>query len=173
MKKLFFTSIFILSLVTIHAQTTKTAPAPAVQWAMRPNYDLKGDAGLLTITLPSQGALSFTVSRAGETKALYTWRNSTSRELPPGSYDVMFWNIKIPNVVVEKGKETRILAGVLNSTVKRPWEVWTSDSIKVFAAGGAKMVALPPGKYVVKTGGAEIKTTITDGQTSIFSFTAY
>ena len=140
---------------------------------MRPNYDLKGDVGLLTISLPAQGGLSFTVARAGEAKNLYTWHNSTTRELPPGTYDITFWNIKIPGVVVEKGKETRILAGVLNSTVKRPWEVWTADSVKVYGAGGAKMVALPPGKYIIKTGNVEIKTTITDGQISIFSYTAY
>jgi hypothetical protein len=35
------------------------------------------------------------------------------------------------------------------------------------------MIALPPGKYIIKTGGVEIKTNITDGQTSIFSFTNY
>lgn len=173
MKKLFFSSIFILSLFVLKAQDNKPGTNFPAQWAMRPNYDLKGDVGLLTINLPAQGALALTVARTGEAKNLFTWHGSTTKELVPGTYDITFWNIKIPSVVVEKGKETRILAGVLNSTVKRPWEVWTADSVKVFGAGGAKMVALPPGKYIVKTGGAEIKTTITDGQTSIFSFTAY
>ena len=150
-----------------------TAKAQENRWVTKPNYNLKGDVGQLTISLPAQGTLVFTVARAGEAKNLFTWHSSNTKELPPGTYDITFWNIKIPSVVVEKGKETRIPAGILNSTVKKPWEVWTPEGEKVFAAGSAKMVALPPGKYVVKTGGAEIKTTITDGQTSIFSFTAY
>ncbi len=72
-----------------------------------------------------------------------------------------------------KEKETRIFAGVLNSTVKKPWEVWTADGEKVFSAGGAKTVALLPGKYIVKISGVEIKTTITDGQVTMFCYTAY
>ncbi len=91
----------------------------------------------------------------------------------PGKYDITFQGIKIPLVVVEKGKETRILAGVLNSTVKGLWEVWTADSLKVFSAGSPKMVALPVGNYIVKTQGVEIKTTIRDGKISIFSYTKY
>ena len=118
MKKIFFSILFSLSLFAVAAQATNTGIKAPVQWTMRPNYDVKGDVGLLTINLPSQGSLSFTVARTGDAKNLYTWRNSTTREIPPGTYDIMFWNIRIPNVVVEKGKETRVLAGVLNATVK-------------------------------------------------------
>jgi hypothetical protein len=88
-------------------------------------------------------------------------------------YDITFQGLKIPSVVVEKGKETRILAGVLNSTVKGLWEVWNADSIKVFSAGSPKMIALPVGNYLLKTQGAEIKTTIRDGKISLFSFTKF
>jgi hypothetical protein len=174
MKNILSILFLVITSIASKAQdkiTTETK-TPA-KWAIRPNYDLKGDIGLLTISLPEQTAVTATIVHSGETKNLYTWHSSTSRELAPGTYDITFWNIKIPSVVVEKGKETRILSGVLNSTVKKPWEVWTVEGEKVFGAGSAKKIALPAGKYIVKTSGAEIKTTIIDGQTSIFSFTAY
>ena len=98
---------------------------------------------------------------------------SMTKELPPGTYDVTFWGIKIPSVTVEKGRDTRIMAGILNSSVKGLWEVWSSDGIKIFSSGSPKLVALPVGTYNVKTGGAEFKTTINDGKITMFSFTAY
>jgi hypothetical protein len=173
MKKILLLLSISIYTLTLQAQD-KNQPetkAPA-QWAMIPNLAMKGENGLLIINLPVPATMAFTVAHAGDPKILYSWHGSTSKDLPPGNYDVTFWNIKIP-VVIEKGKETRIFAGVLNSTVKKPWEVWTSGGEKVFSGGGAKLVALPAGKYIIKTGGTEIKTTITDGQTSIFSFTNY
>lgn len=141
------------------------------KWTMIPNLSLKGENGLLIVSLPVQAAVSFTVTHHGDPKILYSWHTATKKDLPPGNYDIIFWNIKIP-VVIEKQKETRILAGVLNSTVKKPWEVWSNDSTKIFSAGSAKMVALPAGKYILKTGSVSVKTNITDGQVSIFSYTA-
>ena len=173
MKKVLSVLVFTIIAFTINAQGNNTEAKTQNQWVMIPNLALKGDNGLLIINLPAQASMAFTVARTGETKNLFTWHGSTIKEMPPGTYDITFWNIKIPAVIVEKGKETRIPAGVLNSTVKRPWEVWTVNGEKVFSAGSAKMVALPAGKYIVKTGGAEIKTTINDGQISIFNFTAY
>lgn len=170
MKKIFAILFFLTITFRLSAQDKAEVKTP--QWAMIPNLALKGENGLLIINLPAQSAMAFTVANAGEPKILYTWHNSTTRELPPGKYDVTFWNIIIP-VIIEKQKETRIYAGVLNSTVKKPWEVWTSDSVKVFGTGSAKMVALPAGKYIIKTSGTQIKTTIRDGQVSIFSFTGY
>lgn len=173
MKKILSLLAFALIVFTTTAQVNNTDLKTPNRWIMIPNLALKGDNGLLIINLPAQAAMLFTVARTGEAKTLYTWHGSTTKEIPPGTYDITFWNIKIPAVIVEKRKETRIPAGVLNSTVKKPWEIWTVNGEKVFSAGSAKMVALPAGKYIVKTGGAEIKTTITDGQVSIFSFTSY
>ena len=174
MKNIVSLLVLLIISFTINAQDkANTENKVPNQWTMRPNYSLKGDVGLLTINLPAQGTIMFTVARSGVAKKLFTWHSSTTKELPPGTYDITFWNIKIPSVVIEKGKETRVFAGILNSTVKKPWEVWTVGGEKVFSAGSAKMVALPAGKYIVKTGAAEIKTTINDGQVSIFSFTAY
>lgn len=168
--------LFIICLTifssAINAQEKTLVESKAPQWAMIPNLAMKGDNGLLILNLPTQASLSFTVARAGDPKILLNWHGTSSKDLPPGNYEANFWNIKIP-LVIEKGKETRIYAGILNSTVKRPWEVWTVEGEKVFSAGSAKMVALPAGKYIVKTSGAEITTTIRDGQTSIFSFTSY
>ena len=165
MKKIIFL-VFLSGGLLAKAQEGK-----APQWAMIPNYSLKGENGVLVINLPSPAAMNFTVSAAGDPKILYTWHGNTYKDMPPGNYEVNFWNIKIP-VTIEKQKETRVYAGVLNSTVKAHWEVWTTDSVsvKVFEAPSAKMVALPAAKYIIKTGGVEIKTYIKDGQTSIFSF---
>jgi len=142
------------------------------QWAITNNYSLKGSTGQLLVSLPVQATIVCTAARTGETKT-FALHNGTPKELLPGSYDVTFWGIKIPSVAIEKGKDTRILAGALNSTVKGLWEIWTANGIKIFSAGGRKIIGLPVGNYIVKTQGAEIKTTITDGKVTIFSFTGF
>lgn len=172
MRKILSVVSFVIITFTINAQEKNTESKPAIQWSMINNYNLKGPNGQVIINLPAQAILMCMISLSGQPKNLYTWHGSMAKEFAPGNYDLTFWNIKIP-VVVEKGKDTRILTGILNSTVKRPWEVWTVEGIKVFSAGSAKMVALPVGKYVIKTSGTEIKTTINDGQVTIFSFTNY
>ncbi len=146
-------------------------PEP-IRWGIANNFSLKGDIGQLIINLPGQSTLRCIVNRTGETKT-FSLQGNTPKDLLPGKYDMIFQGIKIPLVIVEKGKETRILAGILNSTVKGLWEVWTADSVKVFSAGSPKLVALPVGNYIVKTKGVEIKTTIRDGKISIFSYTNY
>jgi hypothetical protein len=173
MKKIIQAFAFFICLTSSYAQdnVNREAKTPLNQWAVKNNYS-KSEKGQLMITLPAQATVNCIVNRSGEAKT-FALRNDLPKELAPGSYDVTFWGIKIPSVTVEKRMDTRILAGVLNSTVRALWEVWTTDGIKIYSAGGPKQVALPVGNYIVKTGGAEIKTTITDGKISIFSFTRY
>ena len=173
MKKILSAVTFFICTLTIHAQdnVNREAKAPLTQWAINSNYS-KSDKGQLIINLPVQAATVCIANRSGEAKT-FALHLGTPKELLPGSYDITFWGIKIPSVTVEKAKDTRILAGVLNSTVKGLWEIWTTDSIKIFSAGGPKQVALPVGNYIIKTHGAEIKTTISDGKVSIFSYTKY
>lgn len=173
MKKILSIITFFICALTIHAQdnVNREAKVPLTQWAVNSNYS-KSDKGQLIINLPVQAAMVCIVNRSGEAKT-FALHAGTPKELLPGSYDITFWGIKIPSVAIEKAKDTRILAGVLNSTVKGLWEIWTSNAVKIFSAGGPKQVALPVGNYIVKTHGAEIKTTITDGKVSIFSFTNY
>ena len=172
MYKLCLTFCLMAGTCLLHAQDKTAVTVKPAQWSIITNPSLKGDNGLLVLNLPGLSSILFTASRVGEPKILVNLHSSGNKELPPGKYEITFWNIKIP-VAIEKGKETRIFAGILNSTVKKPWEVWTVTGEKVFAAGSAKMVALPVGKYIIKTSGTEIKTTINDGQTTIFSFTNY
>lgn len=165
---------FLICIHSVNGQDNVNREAklpPVTQWTARDNYS-KSDNGQMMINLPVQAALVCIVNRTGEAKT-FALRNGSAKELPPGTYDVTFWGIKIPSVTVEKRKDTRIFAGILNSTVRGLWEVWTTDGIKIYSAGGPKQVALPVGNYILKTKGAEIKTTITDGKTSIFSFTSY
>lgn len=173
MKKILTFFVFVFSTITVHAQdnVNREAKPPVIQWTIKHNYS-KSDNGQLLISLPVQATMVCIVNRSGETKT-FALRNDSPKELLPGNYEVTFWGIKIPLVVVEKAKDTRILAGVLNSTVKGLWEVWTPEGIKIYGSGGPKQVALPIGNYIVKTSGAEIKTTINDGKISIFSFTKY
>ena len=173
MKKILSAFLFFICLHSLYAQDNlnKEVKPSAPQWTIKNNYS-KSDNGQLLISLPAQAALTCIVNRTGETKS-FALHNDVPKELKPGTYDVTFWGIKIPSVSVEKAKDTRIMAGVLNSTVRGLWEVWTADGIKIYSSGGPKQVALPPGDYIVKTGSAEIKTTITDGKISIFSFTRY
>ncbi|MEO5781973.1 MAG: hypothetical protein ABIQ07_01800 [Ginsengibacter sp.] len=173
MKKILSAVTFLICTLTIHAQdnVNREAKVPLSQWATNSNYS-KSDKGQLIINLPVQAAMVCLVNRSGDAKT-FALHIGNPKELLPGSYDITFWGIKIPSVSVEKAKDTRILAGVLNSTVKGLWEIWTPDAVKIFSSGGPKQVALPVGNYLIKTHGAEIKTTISDGKVSIFSFTNY
>ena len=173
MKKILSAATFLICALAIHAQdnVNKEAKVPLTQWAINSNYT-KSDKGQLIINLPVQAAMVCVVNRSGDAKT-FALHIGNPKELLPGSYDITFWGIKIPSVSVEKAKDTRILAGVLNSTVKGLWEIWTPDAVKIFSAGGPKQVALPVGNYIIKTHGAEIKTTISDGKVSIFSLTNY
>ncbi|MGI8582021.1 MAG: hypothetical protein ACR2KX_07490 [Chitinophagaceae bacterium] len=171
MKKILSTFYFFICVITLHAQDGNKQIKPPTRWGITNNYS-KSDNGQLMITLPVQAAIVCIGSRSGEAKT-FVLRNNSPKELPPGNYDITFWGIKITPVAVEKAKDTRILAGVLNSTVKGLWEIWTADSVKIFSAGGPKQVALPVGNYFVQTHGAKIKTKITDGKVTIFSYTNY
>jgi len=173
MKKILSAVICFICALTIHAQdnVNREAKVPLTQWAVNSNYS-KSDKGQLIINLPVQAAMVCLANKSGDAKT-FALHSHNPKELLPGSYDITFWGIKIPSVAVEKAKDTRILAGVLNSTVKGLWEIWTTDGVKIFSAGGPKQVALPVGNYIIKTHGAEIKTTITDEKISIFSFTGY
>lgn len=164
---------FFICFSDLYAQdANKQADTQTIRWSVTNNYS-KSDKGQLLINLPfPAAALSCIVNKTGQANT-FALRNGLPKELVAGTYDISFWGIKIPLVAVEKGKDTRILAGVLHSTVKGLWEVYTADGVKVYSAGGPKQVALPPGSYIVKTSGAEIKTTITDGKISIFSYTKY
>lgn len=173
MKKIIFAFLFFTGMNNLKAQdVSKEIKSEPIRWGIANNFSLKGDIGQLVINLPVQSTLKCLVNRTGETKALSLQAN-TAKDLLPGKYDILFQGIKIPLVDVEKGKETRILAGILNSTVKGLWEVWTTDSVKIFSAGSPKLVALPVGNYIVKTQGVELKTTIRDGKISMFSYTKY
>jgi len=167
----FLAFCFSFSFIIAQENVNRQAKAPVSHWSISNNYS-KSDNGQLVINLPGQAALAVVVKPVGATKT-FALRNASAKELPPGSYDITFWGIKIPGVVVEKRKDTRIHAGILHSTVKGTWEVWTIDGIKVYTSGGPKQVALPVGDYILKTKGAEIKTAINDGKISIFSFTNY
>jgi hypothetical protein len=160
---------FIIFSVALQAQDKPSTENS--KWEKTLNNKLKGNNGQLMINLPAEAWLQCMVARAGETKNIASLRNGMPKELPAGNYTITFVGIKIP-VAVEQGNDSRIKAGVLQSTVKGLWEIW-ADGIKIFSAGAPKFVALPAGNYIVKTGGAEIKTAITDGKVSIFSFTKY
>lgn len=173
LKTVFSLLVFCFTSLFIFAQDNVNRPvkAPVAQYSLANNYS-KSDNGQLVINLPGQAALAVVVNPVGAPKT-FALRNASPKELPAGSYDITFWGIKIPGVVVEKRKNTRIHAGILHSTVKGTWEVWTMEGVKVYTSGGPKQVALPVGDYLIKTKGAEIKTTINDGKISIFSFTSY
>ena len=174
MKKIVSAVTFFICALTVHAQdnVNREAKVPLTQWAVNSNYS-KSDKGRLIINLPVEvAAMVCLVNKSGDAKTFALHLNNP-KELLPGSYDITFWGIKIPSVTVEKAKDTRILAGVLNSTVKGLWEIWTTDGLKIFSSSGPKQIALPIGNYIIKTHGAEIKTAISDGKVSIFSYTGY
>ena len=170
MKNIICAVVFLLTLLSCYAQDKNAIISPPKS-EMVINNSLNGAGGQLIVNLPAQAYMLCMVARAGEVKNIASLKNGIAKDLLPGNYDIIFQGIKF-SVAVEKGKDTRIKAGVLQSTVKGLWEIW-ADGVKIFSAGSPKFVALTPGNYIVKTNGAEIKTTINDGKVTMFSFTKY
>lgn len=90
-------------------------------------------------------------------------------DLVPGQYDVDLSGARVTGVPVQRGMDTRILAGLLNVTVDTTWQLYDeTKTTKLNGAHGGKRMALPVGKYYLRVGGRFTEINIRDSQVTDF-----
>lgn len=140
------------------------------QWEITPLASMKGVLGKLNTSFPEDVEWSIDVRSATENKFI-TNRSSGSRHGPsyniaPGTYNFRLNTIMVENVPVERGKETRLKAGVLSIVSDGNWEIYSESKGKFHTSGNKpKKIALPVGNYQLKLGGQFFPVAIKDKET--------
>ncbi len=145
-------------------------PNEALKWTITPVPTMKGVLGRLNTKFPADVDWSIDFKNAADNKFI-TNRSSYSRHAPqhdvkPGNYNFVLNSIAVENVPIEKGKETRLKAGVLHIVSEGVWEILSESKEKFHTSGNKpKKMALPVGNYQLKLGGQFFPMTIKDGET--------
>lgn len=86
--------------------------------------------------------------------------------MAPGVYDIKVSSVKMEEITVQKGMDTKILAGSLDITSPSSWQLF-DESKKISITGSSKpeKIGLPVGNYNVKINGSFLPVTIKDGET--------
>ncbi|MGQ0549019.1 MAG: hypothetical protein ACT4PY_05050 [Armatimonadota bacterium] len=147
-------------------------------WTITPNRLLKGATGRLVVTLPKGTEFVVYVYRAGAKSPSAGQKYGKAFTLAPGPYDVVInkggsdmarlWRIR--GVPIERGKDTRIHAGVLNVvSAEGMWQVYDENKVVIVVDGsGPEKVGLAAGKYLIKISGEFSPVVIKDGQVTNF-----
>ena len=127
----------------------------------------KAVTGKLSGTVPPGAVVSITVYSDGE--AIKTVR-SFPIQLAPGNYTIMVNNIRVDNVPIAKGRDTRLKIGYIAFRTDASWAIEDAKGAENYVAsmGGKTIVAVPVGSYVVTVSGSKMQQTIKDGQTVEF-----
>ena len=99
-----------------------------------------------------------------------TNRSSANKQayhaLAPGIYYFRLNTITVHDVPIEKGKETRIKAGILSIVSEGRWEIRSEEKQKFHTSGNKpKKIALPIGNYQLKLGEQFFPIVIRDNKT--------
>jgi|GEM_PF-6051693 len=124
------------------------------KWTSKTVNGLAKNSGRLNLVFPKDvewdvdiytTANKFVVNRSSVNKLV-------SYPLAAGKYNLKLNTVKVDNLLIEAGKETRIKAGILNITIAGPWELRTEDDKFLTSGNKPKKLALPVGRYVLKEG---------------------
>ena len=138
------------------------------KWVITPVEDMKGVLGRLNTNFPADVEWSIDV-RTTEDKFI-TNRSSANKQayhaLAPGIYYFRLNTITVHDVPIEKGKETRIKAGILSIVSEGRWEIRSEEKQKFHTSGNKpKKIALPIGNYQLKLGEQFFPIVIRDNKT--------
>ncbi|HLF45770.1 MAG TPA: hypothetical protein VI548_05065 [Chitinophagaceae bacterium] len=96
-------------------------------------------------------------------------KHGTLQDIAPGTYNFQLNSILVENVPIEKGKETRLKAVILNIVSEGRWELRSENKEKFHTSGSKpKKIVLPVGNYQVKLGTQFFPVVIKDGETVEF-----
>ena len=97
---------------------------------------------------------------------LYNSDQQRNFTLFPGTYDIEISGMAVKNIPVDKGRDTRIKAGVLNMSYNLPWTLYDENKLKIlYKSSLPKKVEFPKGIYQVKISGTSYLIEIKDGET--------
>jgi hypothetical protein len=163
---------------------SQPAPAPAQATArasdlfvIQPNLKLDKSVGRIVVRYPADmrqrdnQRVRFPKERA-DANAEINW-GSVAKEMPPGTCLVSINNKLVEGVPVQGGADTVMRVGVLRLDLPegQTWEIIEEDLDSAPAmhyAGGPADVALPPGKYFLRTKSEISPVTIEDGKIATF-----
>lgn len=140
------------------------------KWVITPVPTMKGVLGKLNTQFSEGADWSIDIRTAAENKFI-TNRSSYSKHGPlqdiaPGTYNFQLNTILVENVPIEKGKETRLKAGILNIVSEGRWELRSENKEKFHTSGSKpKKIVLPVGNYQVKLGTQFFPVIIKDEET--------
>jgi len=129
----------------------------------------KVNTGRVYVTLPRGAAWDVTIYPAGSDKVVSNTMLKTSFNLLPGKYDLEINKIMVRDIVVEKGNDTRIKAGVLRIANATSWTLYDASKEKVLINSlSATTRGIPVGKYILTILGRDTEIEIKDGETLEF-----
>ncbi len=148
------------------ASSSNAASSGNEQWEMKTNAALKGNTGRIRFDCKDSVIIRMHFFNPGEQKHFDSWYKCETANFLPGSYDITVSGVRINNVPVQKGSDTRIRLGVLsvNVTGNMPWQVNDLSGKKVYNNYGSKKIALPVGEYKVMMKGRELGVRVEDGK---------
>ena len=138
------------------------------QWVMKPEQSMKGALGRLNTDFGADVDWIIDI-RTTEDKFITNKskvNKITHHDLAPGMYYFRLNTITVKDVPIEKGKETRLKAGILNIVSEGRWEIRSEDKSKFHTTGNKpKKMALPVGSYQLKLGEQFFPLVIKDRET--------
>jgi Ni/Co efflux regulator RcnB len=141
------------------------------RWKIEPAADLTGK-GRLLIEWPERVPMGHQRVEIHSAEGVEKPdRGKGKFELLPGAYDVVVAGKRVAGVPVEKGKETRLLVGLLRVVYKdmSKTEVYDADKKTLLVKDyGTLNLALPVGKYWVRIGPRLVEVELKEGETAEF-----
>lgn len=133
------------------------------------NPELKGRLGRIVVRFSDEATklnARTDTYRAGDDKKIRTDYGSVAEEMPPGIYDIVINERKVPNVRIESGHDTRVHVGVLrlNATSNTRFDVHEADgSAKLQTTYGQSELGFPAGNYDVMVNDQRERVTVRSG----------
>ena len=152
------------------ARNQKSETGAADRWIITLSPNMKGVLGKLDMNFPAGVDWNIWIYTTDNkmVNSFYQTHNVKSYNLSPGNYRILLNDVTIEQVPVEKGKETRIKAGVLNIESEGNWDLYNDTKEKTITIGTKpKKMVLPVGNYYLKLGGNYFPAFIKDKETVI------
>jgi hypothetical protein len=140
------------------------------KWQIAPNSKIKAGKGRMAFNFPGGTTWRVEFWKGKDYITSYSSVNPHPfHELDPGSYDIDLNHIKVNNVTIGNGNETRMKYGILHIVNNERWEIYTANKAN-YLTSGLEPVKMPmvPGTYVINMLGKDHTITITDRLTVRF-----
>lgn len=139
------------------------------KYEMNPDSSLTGSTGRVYLDLSANVECVIFIYNAGTNKEIAGTTKDRQFFLAPGRYDIKISSVKMEQIEVQKGMDTRIKAGILNVSSPTAWALYDENKkIRIIGSSGAKKIGLPVGNYQLQTSGSFHPVTIKDGETVNF-----